>query len=148
MKRLFFFLSFLLTAAMALSSGAAFARETVVQISAKEVVASDHGQSFLLDIPIYLKGATHGAVAKDLLQVDTYQSTRGAMRSDESACKVAFLSAVKVLQQRAEGAGGDAVVDIVSTTRKTLTEDATNFRCVAGVWVVHVGLKGRVVKLK
>ena len=80
--------------------------------------------------------------------MNTSRSTSGAFRSDETSCKVAFLSAAKALQQRAQEAGGDAVVDIVSTTRKSQTEDATNFRCVAGTWVVHVGLKGRVVKLK
>ena len=148
MKRLLFSLFFLLTAAMTFGPNTALARETVVLLPASEAVGSDHGQSFLLDIPIYLKGAKHPAVAKELLQVNTSQSTSGAFRSDETSCKVAFLSAAKVLQQRAQEAGGDAVVDIVSTTRNSQTEDATNFRCVAGTWVVHVGLKGRVVKLK
>jgi hypothetical protein len=112
------------------------------------VINSDHGKAFLFDIPIYMKGAKHPAVAKKLIEVSTNQSTRGAFRSDDASCRVAFLSAAKVLQDRAQEAGGDAVVDVVSITRRSQTEDATNFRCVAGAMVVHVGLKGSVVKLK
>ena len=148
MRRVFCFPLLVLLAASTLTPAVALARNTEVFISAPEVINSDHGKSFLLDIPIYMKGARHPAVAKELEQVTTNQSTRGAFRSDDASCRVAFLSAAKVLQQRAQQAGGDAVVDVVSITRRTQTEDTTNFRCVAGAMVVHVGLKGRVVKLK
>jgi uncharacterized protein YbjQ (UPF0145 family) len=60
---------------------------------------------------------------------------------------VAFLSALIVLQQRAMEKGGNAVVDIVSTTRGKKTESASEYRCIAGSVVVHVGLKGKIVTL-
>ena len=41
----------------------------------------------------------------------------------------------------------NAVVDIVSVTWGKQTESATEFRCIAGTFVVHVGLKGKLVKL-
>ena len=126
----------------------ATARDTDVLISANGVITSDHGKSFLFDIPIYMKGVEHPRVAEKLRQVMTNQSTRGAFRSDDASCRVAFLSAAKVLQERAQAAGGDAVIDVVSITRHRETEDATSFRCVAGTFVVHVGLKGLIVKLE
>ena len=44
-------------------------------------------------------------------------------------------------QQRAEREGGNAVIDIVSVTMNKKTESATQYRCIAGSTVVHVGLK-------
>ncbi len=127
---------------------AALARDSEVLLPAQETIKSEHGKAFLLDIPIYMKGAKTPAIKKKLQQQTTNQSTRGAFRSDEESCRVAFLSAAKVLQKSAQQAGGNAVVDVVSITRRKETEDKTNFRCVAGAFVVHVGLRGQIVKLK
>lgn len=55
---------------------------------------------------------------------------------------------MKVLQSRAEDAGSDAVIDLVSITRDEKMESATDFRCVSGTSVVDVGLRGTIVKLK
>jgi hypothetical protein len=52
-----------------------------------------------------------------------------------------------VLQERAQDEGGDAIVDIVSITRRKKTESASEFRCVAGALIVHVGLRGTIVRL-
>jgi len=123
------------------------ARDTEHLLPLADTVESDHGRSYLLDIPLYLRGEAHPEVAKELAQVDTSRSTHGVFRSDESSCRVAALSALRVLQEEAQRRGGDAVVDIVSTTRKKMSESATDYRCVAGAFIVHVGLRGRVVQL-
>ena len=101
----------------------------------------------LLEVPFYLKGQKHPKVSKTISEIDTQRSTRGAFRSDEASCQVAFLSAMKVLQQRAHEKGGNAIIDVVSTTRSKQTESATDYRCVAGSVIVHVGLMGRIVEL-
>ena len=124
------------------------ARNTDQVLPVKDAMESDQGKAVLFDVPLFFKGAKHPAVKEKLIQVSTHQSTRGAFRSDEASCRVAFLSALKVLQQRAQQEGGDAVIEIVSITRDKQTESATEYRCVAGAMVVHVGLKGRVVKLR
>jgi hypothetical protein len=137
-----------LCAFISLAAMSAEARDTEVTLSAKAAAESDSGQSALFDVPFFMKGQKHPPVEKNIKQVSTHQSTRGAFRGDDSSCRVAFLSSMKVLQSRAQDAGGDAVIDIVSITREKKTESATDFRCVAGTFVVHVGLRGTIVKLK
>ena len=123
------------------------ARNTEHLYPVEEAKSSDLGEARLLDVPFYMKGQKHPKVKKRLSEVNTDRSTRGAFRSDSSSCQVAFLSALIVLQQRAMEKGGDAVVDIVSTTRGKKTESASEYRCIAGSVVVHVGLKGKIVTL-
>lgn len=144
MQRLVFLL---IATVLVLAPLGAQARNTEHFFPAAEAAESDLGKEKLLSVPFYLKGQKHPAVQKTLSEVTANRSTRGAFRSDEASCQVAFLSAMIVLQQRAQQKGGNAIVDVVSATRGEETESATNYRCVAGSVVVHVGLKGRIVKL-
>lgn len=123
------------------------ARNTEQFYSAEDAKNSDVGQEKLLDVPFYMKGQKHPKVKKTLSEVQSQRSTRGAFRSDEASCQVAFLSAMIALQQRAIEKGGNAIIDVVSTTRDKTTESATEYRCVAGAVVVHVGVKGKIVQL-
>ena len=124
----------------------ALARNTEQSFPAKEAAESEIGKAKLFSIPFYLKGQSHPKVKKTIFELSTDQSSRGVFRSDENSCQVAFLSAIRALQNTAQEKGGDAIVDIVSITRGKQTESATNYRCVAGSTVVHVGLKGKIVK--
>ena len=126
----------------------ASARNTEVIQAVQGAVESDIKAHLLKDVSYSMKGQNHAAVAQEMATVTTNQSTRGAFRSDEASCNVAFLSAIRKLQDRAKLDGGNAVINIVSVTRGTMTESASDFRCVAGSAVVHVGLKGTIVKLK
>jgi uncharacterized protein YbjQ (UPF0145 family) len=123
------------------------ARETEHFFAAKEAAESDLGKAKLYSVPFYLKGQKHPRVAKTIFELSTDQSTRGIFRSDTASCQVAFLSAIRELQTQAQAKGGDAVIDIVSITSGKLTESSTDYRCIAGTTVVHVGLKGKIVKL-
>jgi len=114
----------------------------------KDAIDTGTGNANLLDIPYYFKGQSHPGVAKKIGTWASNRSSRGAFRSDEASCKVAFLSALIRLQERAQSEGGNAIIDIRSVTRGTTTESATQYRCVAGSVVVHVGLEGTVVKTK
>lgn len=127
---------------------AATARETEHFYSVKEAKTSKLGQERLYQVPFYLRGEETPRVAEVIAETTTEHSTRGAFRSDNASCQVAFLSAIRELQKRAENRGADAVVDIVSVTWNKDTESATQYRCIAGTWIVHVGLKGKIVKLK
>jgi hypothetical protein len=126
---------------------AAQARNTEVFLSAESAVQSEHAADYLLDVPYYLRGQPGAPGGKALSTVTTEQSTRGAFRSDAASCRVAFLTALRNLQERAQRAGGDAVVDIVSVTRGKRSESPTDFRCIAGAMIVHVGLEGTIVGL-
>lgn len=126
----------------------ASARNTEVIQSVRGAIESDIKAHLRKDVSYFMKGQKHPRAAKELATVSTNQSTRGVFRSDEDSCNVAFLSAIRKLQDRAKLDGGDAVIDIVSVTRGTLTESASDFRCVAGSAIVHVGLRGTIVVLK
>ena len=84
----------------------------------------------------------------DLGEFTANRRTNAFNKGDEEACQIAFLSAVIALQTRAQEMGGDAVVDVHSTTRHQNLESATQYRCAAGNVVANVVLVGRVVKLK
>jgi hypothetical protein len=140
--RLFFIALFASIAALPAS-----ARDTEVMLSAKAAAESEKGRAVLFDIPFFMKGQDHPKVTEELIEVSTSQSTRGAFRSDEASCNIAFLSAMKVLQTRAQSEKGNAIVDIVSITQDKQTESPSEFRCVAGTAVVHVALKAKIVKM-
>lgn len=126
----------------------AFARNTEVNQPVEVAVQSDTKGHLLKDISYFMKGQKHPAVSRKLLSVTTKRSTRGLFRSDTASCNVAFLSAVRALQDRAMAEGGDSIIDITSITGSKTTESASEFRCVAGTSVVHVSLEGTIVKLK
>ena len=123
------------------------ARETEHNLSAEAAATSDFGVARLYDVPFFMKNQKHPKVLKILSEATSEQSTRGAFRSDEASCQVAFLSCLRDLQERARAKGGNAIVDLVSITWNKQTESATDFRCIAGSMVVHVGLKGKIVKI-
>jgi uncharacterized protein YbjQ (UPF0145 family) len=127
---------------------AAQARNTEVFVSAESATRSERARGYLLDVPFYLKGQPGAPNGKPLSKMTTQQATSGAFRSDQSSCRVAFLTALRELQKEAQRVGGDAVVDIVSVTRDVRSESPTDFRCIAGAMVVHVALEGTVVDLE
>ena len=137
----------LLFAVLALLPMTAQARNTEQFFPAKEAAESELGKAKLFSVPFYLKGQPHPKVKKTIFELSTDQSTRGVFRSDEDSCRVAFLSAIRALQNTAQEKGGDAIIDIVSITRGKQTESSKDYRCVAGATVVHVGLKGKIVEL-
>lgn len=114
----------------------------------KDAVETGAGNANLLDIPYYFVGQSHPAATKTIGTWTSNRSSRGAFRSDDESCKVAFLSALIRLQERAQTEGGNAIINIKSITRGTKTESATQYRCVAGSMIVHVGLEGTVIKTK
>jgi hypothetical protein len=122
------------------------ARTTFHDLVVTSAVESSLGRERLLDVPFYMAGQPHPAVARDLGVYKSNRSTNAFAKSDEEACRVAFLSALISLQDRVRAEGGDAVVDVKSVTKHRDLESATSFRCAAGNVVANVALSGRVVK--
>jgi len=130
-------------------SSSAVARETEHFFDVADAVASGQGRENLEpEVAYFFDGQPHPKPASVIGTWSTRRSTRGLFRSDEAACQVAFLSALIQLQKRALSEGGDGVVDIQSITRGKTTKSPTQYRCVAGATVVHVALKGNVVRMK
>lgn len=122
------------------------ARDTENIIPVEAATESAMGKQKLLDVPFYMIGQKHPKVKTRLGNYMASRKTRGAFRSDLESCKIAFLSAMISLQQRAQREGGDGIINIKSYTKNKNYESATNFRCIAGAFVVHVALTGDVVK--
>ena len=84
-----------------------------------------------------------------LAKVGTYSThQRSSTRPSEDAksCNVAFLKALVFLQKRAQQAGANAVVNIVSYYRNDILSSESEFECHAGV-AAHVMLKGEFAKI-
>ncbi len=133
---------------LALAASPAAGRNTILDLDVESAKHAGLGHEKLLATPIYMKGQKHPAVAKDFGVFSSNRRTNAANKSDESACQVAFLSALIALQGRANAVGADAVVDVRSVTRNNNLESATQFRCASGAIVANVALEGRMVKLE
>ncbi len=124
------------------------ARTTMHDLTVKTARDSEIGRAKLLDVPFYMAGEKHGAIAKDYGTITSNRRTNAFGKSDEEACQIAFLSAVIALQSRAEQLGGNAVVDVKSLTKNQDLASASKYRCAAGGVVANVALSGRVVRIK
>jgi uncharacterized protein YbjQ (UPF0145 family) len=137
-----------LVSIMALTPVPAEARTTIHDLGTEQAMNSELGKERLLGVPVYFAGQSHPAVASEMGVFTANRRTNAFNKSDEQACRIAFLSAVIALQSRAQKLGGDAVVDIKSITSNQNLESATQYRCAAGNVVANVALTGRVVKFK
>jgi len=73
--------------------------------------------------------------------------TGSAGRSDQRACHEAFLWTLVHLEKRAQRAGANAVVNIVSYYRKRERASTSEFECHVGNVIVTVWLKGDLVRI-
>lgn len=124
----------------------AMARETEHFFDVAQAAESPLGKSRLLGMPFYMKGQPAPESVKLLSTWTQERSSSGVMRTDKKTCDIAFLSALKALQESAQAEGGDAIINIVSTTKGKTTESATQYRCIAGTTIAHVALSGEVIK--
>ncbi len=131
-----------------LAASTANARSTFRDLDVKQAAESELGKQKLLDVPFFMMGQKHSKTGRDFGVFTSNRRTNAFGKSDEEACKIAFLSAIIALQSRAEEMGGDAVVDIKSTTKHNDLESATHYRCAAGSVIANVVLTGQVVKFE
>jgi len=140
------FAIFFISTALILFSSPLFARDTFHDLSVREAVKSAKGEEKLLDVPFYMAGQSHPSVKKDLGVFESNKRTNALNKSDEQACRIAFLSAIISLQRRAQRMDADAVVDIKSITKHKRLVSAGKYRCSAGDLMANVALTGRIVR--
>ena len=135
----------LLSSLFALS---AQARDTELHLSIDEAMSSADAQSKLdSGVKFFFANQKTPAIEKSFGEDSTNKKTNAFGKSDEAACRWAFLSAMIQLQSRARELGADAVVDIQSFYKRDAEKSATEYECHAGAVLAGVALKGRFVKL-
>lgn len=126
----------------------ALARDTVVMIPLKAVLAMPQAQEKLDGtVKFYLAGAKTPDIVKEMGEDITNKKTNGLNKTDEEGCKWATLSALIALQEGAKKRGANAVVGIVSYYKKNELQHATEIECHAGTFAVGVALKGTYAKV-
>jgi uncharacterized protein YbjQ (UPF0145 family) len=135
-------------AACALTVMQAQARDTRHLLAIDEALNISVGENKVdKDIKLYFGNQKHPAVAKSMGEYTSNRKTNAANKSDEEACRIAFLSAVLALQERARKEGGNAVINIRSVYKGENVSNDKQFLCGAGAIMAGVALKGTVVKV-
>ncbi len=99
-----------------------------------------------LNPEISLQFGKHDIKGKNLGTFVSNKKTNASNKYAEESCRIAFLSAVKSLQARAEKEGGNAVVNIHSYYKKVPSWSDTTYHCEDGNLMSGVALRGTVVK--
>lgn len=84
---------------------------------------------------------------KNLGTYTANKRTNSSNKPSYEACQIAFLSAVKSLQNRAVKEGGNAVVNIHSYYKGVPQWSDTTYRCEDGHVATAVTLRGTVIKM-
>ena len=128
----------------------ALARDSHLKLPIKEALATVTAEGRIADdVKLYFGGQKHPAIERVILgSVGTNKKTNAFNKSDEEACRWAFLSAILALQARARAEGGDAVVEIKSNYRNVPFASDTEYECGAGALMAGVAFTGKIVKLK
>lgn len=140
------FIIFSAVIGLVLFSSPLFARNTFHDLSVRDAAKSVKGEEKLLNVPFYMAKQKHPAIRKDLGVFKSNKRTNAINKSDEQACRIAFLSAIISLQQRAQRMGADGIVDIKSITKHKSLVSASKYRCAAGDLMANVVLTGRLVE--
>lgn len=125
----------------------AIARDDRLRFPIEPFLSSEKAKTALLDVPVYFAGQEHPEVLKKWGEVSTSRKTNAFNKSDKEACEWVLLSALKVLQERANREGMNAVVNIKSNYKHVEFSSPTEFECGAGTFVSGVALTGDIVTL-
>ncbi len=138
----------LMISLLLIAFSAADARETMVRVSIEEAMTNSDAEVKLdVGIRFFFADQKHPEILTRIGTYTTNKKTNAFNKSDQQACKWAFLSAMITLQDRTIAEGGNAVVNIRSFYKKRDFSSATEFECGAGAVVAGVTLVGDVVKL-
>ena len=88
-------------------------------------------------------GYSGQVIVKDLT---SNKKTNGFNKSDEEACQIALLSALKTFQERALKEGGTKVVNLTGYYKKQPFNSKTQFQSGSGALMSGVTLKGDIAK--
>jgi hypothetical protein len=132
----------------ALTLNVAQARDERLKLPIQEAMSSEDAKAKLGDDVKFFFGSQ--AAPKATATLGTFTSnkkTNFANKSDQDGCKIAFLSAMIALKERAQREGGNAVTNIHSVYKDETFKSDTEYECGAGKIIGGVALRGTVVKL-
>lgn len=123
-------------------------RDERLMFSIQEALNSPRAQGRISgDIKLFFAGEKYPDPLQRLGTFKSNLKTNAAGKSDQTACTWVFLSTVLSLQERARKEGGNAVVDIKSIYKGTVTASPSEFMCGAGSIIAGVALEGTIVRL-
>jgi hypothetical protein len=132
----------------ALVFSTAQARDERLKMPIAAAMESDEAKAKLGDDVKFFFGSQATPKPKQTLGTFTSnKKTNFANKSDEEGCKIAFLSAMIALKERAIREGGNAVINIHSVYKDATFKSNTEYECGAGKILGGVALRGTVVKL-
>jgi len=138
----------LLFIALASTSMVSIARDDIADYSVEEAMSINKISTAIgSDVDFFFAGQEHNKVGKLFGEYQSNKKTNAFGKSDKEACQWAFASAMKTLRKRAIQEGGNAVINIRSNYKGTLTSSNSTFKCGAGAIMAGVTLVGDVVKL-
>ena len=138
----------LLTLVALIGMSVGHARDTRLRISIEEAMTTPDAESKLnAGIRFFFGDQEHPEIERQLGTYTSNKKTNAFGKSDQKACKWAFLSAMITFQERAIAEGGNAVVNIRSNYKQSDFSSTTEFECGAGAVMAGVTLVGEVVKL-
>ena len=124
------------------------ARNTLLKVSIDDALAWGEEEGVLKSsVRLYFGDQEHPEIERNLGTYTSNRKTNAVGKSDQKACKWAFLSAMVTLQDRAIDEGGNAVVNIRSNYNRNHFSSTTEFECGAGAVMAGVSMVGDVVKL-
>lgn len=141
MKRL----STMLVAAVVLSSGAAFARDTKYLLKIDDVLKMPEAGRLDPNIKFYF-GTGKGPKGEARGEAVANAKTNAANKGDEEACRWVMISALAELQKKAKAVGATAIVGIESYYKKVVFSSESEFECHAGAIMAGVALRGQLIK--
>ena len=133
---------------LALLMSAAHARDERLKMPIKDAMESAEAKEKLgTEVKFFFGAQKYPKPTQTLGTFPTNKKTNFANKSDAEGCKIAFLSAMIALKDRALREGGNAVVNIQSNYKDAKFESETEYECGAGKILGGVALRGTVVKL-
>lgn len=128
---------------------AAHARNDYIMLNIQEALAAPDAKAKLGgDIQFHFGESNTPKNLERLGEDSTNRKTNAFNKSDEEACRWAFVSAIIALRDKAQRLGANAVVNIRSNNNQVQKYSATEFECRVGNVVAGVALKGQYAKVK
>jgi hypothetical protein len=129
----------------ALAFSAADARDERLKMPIAAAMESEEAKEKLgTEVKFFFGSQTAPKAERTFGTFTSNKKTNFANKSDEEGCKIAFLSAMIALRDRALREGGNAVVNIHSVYKNAPFHSETEYECGAGKIMGGVALRGTV----
>ncbi len=128
---------------------ACVARDDINSYSVKDAMAVPKiSKAIGENVRFFFAGQAHPKVEKSIIEMRDNRTTNAFWKSDKSSCQWVFASVMKDFRNKAIKVGGNAVIDIRSNYKDSITSSKDTFQCGSGAFIAGVGLIGKIVKIK